>query len=262
MFRSIRPHTGRFTFNKQQLTYVDLEGSLESERTVEVPVADAFIDTQAEGRWLEVGNTLRQYQSAMHSTSQSFRERVIIDKFENAPGVQNIDLFDYKTKQQFQVILSISTVEHIGQGVDPQAAYGEKNTKRDREAPLVAIRTIYELLDEGGRALITVPYGKLLDGGWYIQFSFDYLSLLWKRYGIPREAIQCSALHRMYSLVAAGTFPQWREESLSKVALCEYNYPHNFANAVAVLEITKQRKAGVIQKKHVTEELLYTEPFR
>lgn len=45
----------------------------------------------------------------------------------------------------------------------------------DREAPLKAIAKIYGLLEPNGKALITVPFGKLTDGKWYIQFSQKYL---------------------------------------------------------------------------------------
>ncbi|RLG81239.1 MAG: hypothetical protein DRO40_09980 [Thermoprotei archaeon] len=55
--------------------------------------------------------------------------------------------------EQFDVVIAISTIEHIG-----LPAYGQK--KLDRLGDLKAMRKIYELTKIGGVAIITVPYGR------------------------------------------------------------------------------------------------------
>ena len=191
------PHrwSRQFAFCDRHLFYNRIAFNNCAERAVEVPLAFDFLAQQAgKEPILEVGNVLQHYENALSDTL-GIRQRQIIDKFEVGPGIKNIDLFDIDATHKYQTIISISTVEHVGQHCAPSGQFGEQKRGSDLEAPLKAIAKLYDLLEVGGRALITLPFGKLTDGGWYIQANTAYLDLLVTRYGIPREALSTHFLH-------------------------------------------------------------------
>ncbi|MEG4290736.1 hypothetical protein Q5692_11250 [Microcoleus sp. C2C3] len=228
-----------FFFKGKELGYNRIRYNNPTERCVEIPIAFDFLaNLQKRERILEVGNVLSYYENTL-SESVGIFHRKIVDKFEQDLGVDNQDLMDLPSTEKYDAILSISTVEHIGQAVEPSGTYGEPTEKRDLEAPLKAIAKIYDLLDVEGKAFITVPFGTLTDGDWQIQFSGQYLSLLTK-YGIPKEAISSHFLklidrHPVWEKAQM----IWTEADGLEVSDAEYNYPLPFANAIAAIELTK-----------------------
>jgi multidrug resistance efflux pump len=228
-----------FFFKGKELGYNRIRYNNPTERCVEIPIAFDFLaNLQKRERILEVGNVLSYYENTL-SESVGIFHRKIVDKFEEDLGVDNQDLMDLPPTEKYDAILSISTVEHIGQAVEPSGTYGERTEERDLEAPLKAIAKIYDLLDVGGTAFITVPFGTLTDGGWQIQFSGQYLSLLTK-YGIPKEAIST------HFLKLIDRHPVWEKAQMIwveadglEVSDAEYNYPLPYANAIGAIELTK-----------------------
>ncbi len=109
-----------------------------NERTVEIPIALNLVPL--EGRILEIGNVLGQYTRFDH---------IVVDKYEQDEQVLNVDIADYTPEGKFDLILSISTFEHIGFDEDPVDA-----AKVD-----AAIRKTQRLLNPGGKFLMTIPIG-------------------------------------------------------------------------------------------------------
>jgi SAM-dependent methyltransferase len=108
------------------------------ERAVEIPLALTLFPL--EGEILEVGNVLSQYRCFPHD---------IVDKYEAAEGVQNVDIAEYQPDKRYDLILSVSTFEHVGWDETP----------RDPEKVVRALRHVASLLKPGGRLLVTVPTG-------------------------------------------------------------------------------------------------------
>ncbi|GHO88631.1 hypothetical protein KSZ_66370 [Dictyobacter formicarum] len=191
---------------------------------------------------LEIGNTLQYYEN-MLSDAYGLHSRLIIDKFEVDLAVENLDIMHLDPQKKYHAIVSVSTVEHVGQHCDPSGVFGEQKQISDREAPLKAIAKVYDLLEVGGRALITVPFGKLIDGGWYIQFSSDYLQLLTTSYRIPQEAISIGLLRRITSEPVWNNPRQiWVEAMPEELAEVRYDDMLSGARAIAVIELTKQNE--------------------
>ena len=231
-----------FIFNGQRLPYNRLEHNNFpcSERAVEIPIACNFLARlKDKTRLLEVGNVLKHYEELIERDQVEIQARRIIDKYEIAGGVDNVDLMELAPSEKYSAIISISTVEHIGQGAEPNQVYGENPEKCDREGPLKAIAKIYDLLSDGGQALITVPFGKLLERGWFIQFDRDYLNLLFDKYNIPQTAINPSFLKLVQTYYRPTHRSVWVQANPLELSNVEYDAPFSFANAIAVLEITK-----------------------
>jgi hypothetical protein len=230
----------QFTFRGKTHFYNRIPFNNRAERAVEIPIAFDFLARQQHKETiLEVGNVLQYYENAL-SDSLCIRYRRIVDKFEVGCGVDNVDIIDLNPGEKYQAIVSVSTVEHVGQSCSPLGQFGEQNKVADLEAPLKAIAKIYDLLAIGGRALLTVPFGKLTDGGWYVQFSSDYLDLLVKTYDIPQEALSVGFLKR----VARGPgrsnpYQLWVETGAEELSNVCYEDIWSGARAIAVIELTK-----------------------
>nr|MCF6374250.1 HlyD family secretion protein [Tychonema sp. BBK16] len=228
-----------FLFKGKNLYYNRIQYNNPTERSVEVSIGFDFLaDVKKSERVVEIGNVLSYYENLL-SERVGVINRKIIDKFEIDIGVDNEDLMNLPSPEKYDAIVSVSTVEHIGQGVDPSGAYGESTDGRDLEYPLKAIAKIYDLLAVEGKALITVPFGVLTDGGWYIQFSAQYLTLL-KKYGIPQEAIRTSFLKLVNRDPTKDSVKMlWEEVEEIELSNVEYNHPFPCANAIAVIELSK-----------------------
>jgi hypothetical protein len=136
--------------------------------------------------------------------------------------------------------------------------FGEQKRSCDLEAPLKAIAKLYDLLEVDGRALITLPFGRLIDGGWYIQANSAYLDLLVNSYGIPREALsigflQCIARERKM----VNPRQLWIEAEPELLSEVRYDDVHSGARAIAVLELTKTAQPFSLQLTRPPASLHY-----
>lgn len=107
-----------------------------NERAVEIPVVLDWLP--GKGRGLEVGNVLSHYFPIPHR---------VVDLYEQADGVENLDLFDIEGSYDW--IVSISTLEHVQWDQEPRDPAGAQR----------AVEHLYGLLGPGGRLMVTVPGG-------------------------------------------------------------------------------------------------------
>ncbi|MCI4335095.1 MAG: hypothetical protein L3K04_05675 [Thermoplasmata archaeon] len=141
-----------------------------TERVVEVPWALGFAtQAPAGGRALEVGNVLNRYQPFPH---------VVLDRYEVAPGVLNVDVTEFEPPERFPLILSVSTLEHVGFD-EPERTAGKFRT---------ALRHLREVcLAPGGQIAVTVPLGYNPEVDDWVRAKADGLG-------------RCYLLHRYSSL--------------------------------------------------------------
>jgi SAM-dependent methyltransferase len=176
-----------------------------TERAVEVPVIGALVDAAgAAARVLEVGHVLGHYGARRH---------VVVDKYERGAGVLNRDVLDLADLGAFDLVVAISTVEHVGWDEEP----------REPRKAIAAIAALKALLAPGGRLHLTVPvgYNPVLDGalrGGEVQLT------------------RASALRRD----GAGT--RWREVPVAEA----WDVPYDFLlySARAVVFAAIERPAG------------------
>ncbi len=158
-----------------------------TERTVEIPIIYEIVKRYYKKNILEVGNVLSNYFSVDHD---------VIDKYEDSARIIKQDVIGYYAHKKYDLIVSISTLEHIGWNETPQKP----------ERILKAIEHLKGLITPNGKIVITLPIGwnhyldKILDIG-KIKFSKQiYLKQIsksnkWKevkwheirnsKYGIP-----------------------------------------------------------------------------
>ena len=78
----------------------------------------------------------------------------------------------------FDIIVSISTIEHIG--LDNTMLYSEDEHKREDDTAgyLKAIMEYHRILTSGGRLYISVPFGKHVNHGWFQVFDTSMVDRL------------------------------------------------------------------------------------
>jgi SAM-dependent methyltransferase len=133
---------GGFIFQGERYPYCfhPYKWSWLTERAVEVPVVQAIVDRHAGERILEVGNVLSHYRPQSH---------VVVDKYERTEGVLNRDVLELDDLGPFDLVIAISTIEHVGRDEEPQ----------DPGKALAALRRLEALLAPGGELVVTVPVG-------------------------------------------------------------------------------------------------------
>ncbi|MDP7179140.1 MAG: hypothetical protein QF749_12690, partial [Verrucomicrobiota bacterium] len=170
-----------------------------NERAVEVPIAAEFLRRSAGKRVLEVGNVLSHYGDVDHT---------ILDKYERGPGILSEDIADYSPAERFDLILSISTFEHIGFDDEADGDSGEKISQ--------AIAICRGLLAANGQLVLTLPLGynpaldRMIAEG---QLGSDRTTFL-KRTG--RLA--------------------WQTVNAEAALACDYGRPFPYANAVMIAQ--------------------------
>jgi hypothetical protein len=204
------------------------------ERSVEIPIASRFLNGFSANKQLcEVGNVLANYEHTRNDGSTGHRRR-IVDKYEVSYGIDNVDILDISEENVYDGIVSVSTLEHVCNW--PADVRGT----RDLDGPLKAIAKCYDLLKANGRALITVPFGRLTDGNWYIQFGAEYLARLTNEYGVPSQGLEVAYLKReAVELVNENPRQQWRQAKAEELIDAEYAVGFDAANGIAVITLTK-----------------------
>jgi SAM-dependent methyltransferase len=145
---------------------------------------------------LEVGNVLPHYHPYLH---------IVVDKYERDNGAMNVDITDVRFLDKFNLIVSISTIEHVGWDETPRQPGKMKD----------AIANMRRLLAPGGKLVVTLPIGYnphvdsfLLSGS--VRFANEYFM---RRTSKDNRWEECL-----------------KEDSLK----AEYDYPYKFANAIMI----------------------------
>lgn len=172
-----------------------------NERIVEIPIIKREILDSKGKDILEIGNVLSNYFVITHD---------VIDKYEKADNVINLDILDFKPKKRYDLIVSISTLEHIGWD-EPE---------KDDKKVLKVIAQIKSLLKPGGKIMVTIPMG-------YNPFIDQY---------ITNNQINFS---EKFLLIRTSKKNIWLQASWDLNKNIKYNYPFPFANGVVVGIIDK-----------------------
>ncbi len=156
-------HEKTFLLNGERIPYVFTGESYRGPRCIEYPIGLKYLEMFRGKKVLEVGNTMRMHFNMKHDT---------IDKYDSRKGAMPIDLFDYDQKRKYDLILSISTLEHVGWDEHP----------RVHGLFIPAIRKLKSHLKKGGLLVFTIPLGYNKD----IDKLFENRKLNFERYYLKK----------------------------------------------------------------------------
>lgn len=203
-FYKIFKNNRKFYFHNYSYKYYYhwYNNTWENERSIEVPLILKFLKDNPRKKVLEVGNVLSHYFPTNHN---------IIDKYERGPVVIDQDVIKFNPKNKYDLIISISTLEHIG--------WDEKSSNPNKI--LKAISNLKRILKQNGQIIFTLPIG-------YNSFV-DKL--------ITNQKILFSKLFYFEKFSKKN---DWRETKNDKIINRRYNYPFPGANAIVLGIINKQ----------------------
>lgn len=137
-FKSIKPL--KFQEESYKYFYRWYNYTWTNERSIEIPIVCKFIKKYKDNEILEVGNVLSHYFKWDHD---------VVDKYEKAEGVINQDIVDFHPSKKYGIIVSISTLEHVGWDETP----------KDPKKIFPAIKNLKNCLMPRGKLIITIPLG-------------------------------------------------------------------------------------------------------
>jgi O-antigen chain-terminating methyltransferase len=223
-----RPGTRNFSID------TPLYGLDDSERCIEIPwVLSRFqgearvLDVgyaNAEPRYLEVRDALEIPSLAGLDLAAAPQPRI--------SGVAGDALALPFRPGAFDLILAISALEHVGR--DNSIYYDRQQPEREF-GDLEAAAGLASLLQPGGRLLITLPFGRLEDHGWFVQYDLHRIQALVESSGCEPTLVE------YYAYGAHGWRGPVDPAALSQV---EYRTGGFAAGAVACLELTRPRVPG------------------
>jgi len=189
-------HKYRYFYHKYNLTW-------QNERTVEIPIVWKIIKEHPNAQVLEFGNVLQHYHSFPHD---------VVDKYEQGKGVINQDIINLNLEKKYDLIVSVSTLEHVGWDEDPAKKEIKINSP---EKTLQAIENLKRHLNPGGLMFFTFPVGANLN-----------LDALMKNCKIGFTQIFC-----MKRISAEN---RWRQTNWESIENCKYDTPFPAANGLVI----------------------------
>ena len=168
-----------------------------NERIVELSLAEDALERHRGRRILEVGHVTAHYGHTGHD---------VVDLYEEGAGVRNVDIITFEPADRYDLIFSVSTLEHVGYDED-----GEE----EPDKPVRAVAHLKQLLRPGGELLVTMPLGYNRDLDLAVRadtFGFDRMSFL-KR---------------------VSKLNHWRQVEYADVRKARYGMPYPAANAIVV----------------------------
>lgn len=173
-----------------------------NERRVEVPIARAVLAERAGARILEVGNVLSCYDASATHT--------VIDKYERSrrPNVIQADAEHFAEGGPYDLIISVSTLEHVGWDETP----------RDEGKIGRTVRHLRTLLAPGGELIFTAPIG----------------------YSPPLDRVvdEGAGFTERRCLRRINALNEWEETEWSAVKRAAFHRPYPFANALVVARLS------------------------
>jgi len=167
-----------------------------NERAVEISIIRTFVQRNPPQNILEVGNVLSHYFPTYHD---------VLDKYEIASGVINEDVVQFEANKKYDLIVSISTLEHVGWDENP----------KDSTKIIRAIENLKRCLAEKGTMVATLPVG-------YNQ----YLDTL-----LIEEKIKFT---REFFLKRISEDNEWVESDRNEVLQLKYGDPYPGANGLVI----------------------------
>ena len=195
-FKLFRGHK-KFTFNKKEYKYFYhlYNRTVAGERVVEIPLALDILDKYKDKDILEVGNVMSHYIRTNYP---------ILDLHEKGRTVVNKDVISFNLKKKFDLILSVSTMEHVGFS----KRYWEPKKPKKFSKGIVNLK---KHLKKNGELFVTFPL-----------FYNDYISDLILKKKDP--------FTKRYFFKRTSHLNEWKQISFSE-AIKGNSYEGYFANA-------------------------------
>jgi len=192
-----------FLFNNKKYKYFfhNYNRTWQNERAIEIPIVKKYLEKFNGEKILELGNVMSHYFKVKYD---------ILDNYEISEGVINKDVIHFKPNKKYNLIFSISTLEHIGiDGV------------KDPAKAIRAISILTTFLAPNGMLIFTIPlgYNQILDRA------------------IKNEDIKLDQIH-FFKKISADN--KWIQTNKKDAYGSHYGFPFRWGNAILLGSIKKK----------------------
>jgi hypothetical protein len=178
------------------------------ERIVEVPIVWDRVQAYDGRRILEVGNCLSHFFPKQHD---------VLDKYDTEDGVMHEDIVDFKPSAPYDLIVSISTIEHVGWD----------EPRKDPNKTAVALENMISCLAPGGEMMVT----------WSLGYNPDIDRLF------REQRLRFSETYFMQRVSHYSN--RWEQVEWEQVEHARYGSPYRSGNAI-VIGIVRMDGAGQV----------------
>lgn len=217
--------TFEFNGNTYKYFHHPYNNTVDNERAVEIPIVWGIVQKYPDKNILEIGNVISNYFHVNYD---------IVDKYEKSKGVINKDILDFKPDKKYDLIVSISTFEHIGWHEDPKEGQKKPNKIFD------VIKYLKTLLTEDGKIVITVPIGQN-----------PYLDNFLKQGKIPFA-------EQYY--IKRTEHTKWIQANWDDISDSKYGKPYPYANAIVIGIIENRDPLIQSHDKSLSHDIGGTQP--
>lgn len=149
-YQAVKRRKQPFFFNGESFRYFShhFNHTYYNERAVELPIILRYLEKYQGKKILEVGNVTGHYANVSH---------IVVDKFEKGEKILNEDIINYTPTEKYDLIISISTFEHIG--YDERIYANDGSYSNDPRQLIAAVENTKHLLAPAGEFLLTIPMG-------------------------------------------------------------------------------------------------------
>lgn len=212
-----------FTFEGNKLEYFfHLYNNFRlTERTIEIPIIKYYLLQNNYHDVLEVGNVSNYYYEEF---AKLIRKRTVVDKYEIATDVINVDICEYQPDRKFDFIFSVSTFEHMDSDRGHNQNYSPGKHNMSSVASDNINYVINNMLVDGGKMIITGPLG------YTPEFDRTFFSEDFQRYNIRSYKRFVFQKTDDISWIQLGDFNEVN---------VQYNAPLIGTNYLAVIELNK-----------------------
>lgn len=195
----IKSLTFSFQNHRYKYFYHLYNNAWENERSVEIPIILEEIKKYEGKNILELGNVLSHYFTINHD---------VVDKYEKGVGVINRDIVCFHPRKKYDLIVSISTIEHTG--------WDEKKFAPDKIK--LAIANLRKIVAPDGKIILTIPRG-------YNKYFDDLLDKNQKIFTEKKFLKKISEKN------------EWIETKREDIYNLKYDYPFGGANGITIVKL-------------------------
>lgn len=214
-----------FLFNLHRLEYFfhSYNNFGLTERSVEIPIVRHYLEQGHYQNVLEIGNVTNYYYEYFR---QAFlgKRKTVVDKYELASDVVNVDIAKYAPGVQFDFIFSISTFEHMDSDRGRNPDYVEGSSELMSIAADNLRRVSDVLLLDGGKFVITAPLGYAVE---------------WDATFYSRTFEECDVSRFRRHVLRKKKESVWEQVEVTEGKHAVYNHPLPGANYLSVVEFDK-----------------------
>ncbi len=215
-----------FIFNGTKLNYFyhSYHNHRLGERSVEIPIIRQYLEKTGIRSFLEIGNATNHYYTYFQDLIDT---KIVVDKYEKGWGVINKDIKDYFIDNKYDLILSISTFEHMDSDCGKNPDYVKGKSKFGTFAADNIFHVCKNLLNDGGIFILTAP----------LSPHYEWNQTVFETGVFNKDLLNVKSIKKYYMKKINEI--EWQQIDENDAIKAKYNYPFPGINILSIVEFKK-----------------------